>query len=726
MKKKHTTQSAPARRRLGKGGFFKLRTGFCLALLCATAMQAPAATITVTNTNDSGPGSLRQALADANDGDTINFDVSLKGHTIALTSDELVIDKSITITGPGSDQLAVSVDFQYHFRIFHVMASPTVTIEGLTIGPSLYFYGCGIQNDQATLTINNCAVAGNAGLDSGAGISNGGTLTVNNSSITDNGLEYQGTGAGISSSGTLIINNSIIRGNVSGKGYTDGGGIYSSGMLEITNSTIDGNSVGGSGGGIYNLTVAIITSSTISGNFAGGGYPGPPRPGFGGGISSNGTGATLTISNSTISGNSVLTTDKGPGRGGGIGNSGSLQIANSTISGNSATDGGAICNDAAPLEIANSILNAGDLGENIFNDGGTITSLGYNLSSDNGGGYLNGPGDQINTDPILGPLQDNGGPTFTHALLPGSPAIDTGDPNFTPPPFFDQRGPGFDRVVNGRIDKGSFELQAGPTPTPTATAAATFTPTPTPTATHTPTPTATASFTPTPTATATATATAMFTPTPTATLTPSATGTATATATPSPAVTTNAATNVASFSATLNGSVNPRGSTTTVYFQWGTTTSYGHTTPMQTRTGNTSLPITANISGLSASHLYHFRIVATNGGGTSFGSDRTFTTLSATGPPVVTTNPATNVTTSSARLNGSLDPHGLTTTVYFKWGTTTSYGHTTPVQTQIGNTYRNIIANISGLTTHHTYHFRIVATNSAGTRMGSDLIFNTP
>ena len=62
--------------------------------------------------------------------------------------------------------------------------------------------------------------------------------------------------------------------------------------------------------------------------------------------------------------------------------------------------------------------------------GGTVTSLGYNLSSDDGGGYLTGPGDQINTDPLIGPLQDNGGPTFTHALLPGSPAIDAGDPNF--------------------------------------------------------------------------------------------------------------------------------------------------------------------------------------------------------------------------------------------------------------------------------------------------------
>src|SRR4029077_19791568 len=111
--------------------------------------------------------------------------------------------------------------------------------------------------------------------------------------------------------------------------------------------------------------------------------------------------------------------------------------------------------------------------------------------------FLNGPGDQINTDPMLGPLQNNGGPTFTHALLPGSPAIDAGDPNFTPPPDYDQRGPGFVRVFNGRIDVGSFEVQPTPTPTPTATA------TSTPTATFTPTPTATA----TPTAAFTPTAT---------------------------------------------------------------------------------------------------------------------------------------------------------------------------------------------------------------------------
>jgi hypothetical protein len=476
---------------------------FTLARKTTTEGNRPANVITVTNGNDSGPGSLRQALADANNGDTINFDASLKGQIIALTSGELVIDKSITITGPGPDQLAVGLNIpQYHFRVFHVMASPTVTIEGLTIGPSLYFYGCGILNDQATLTINNCAVTANDGQTLGAGISNGGTLTINNSRISGNGLEYQGTGVGISSSGTLIINNSIISNNHSAKGQTDGGGIYSSGMLEITNSTIDGNSVGGPGGGIYNLGVAIITSSTISGNFSGGGYPGPQTgPGFGGGIFNGGT---LTISNSTISANSALTIDQGPGCGGGIGNSGSLQIANSTISGNSGTNGGAICNHAVPLQIANSILNAGDLGENIFNDGGTITSLGYNLSSDNGGGYLNGPGDQTNTDPILGPLQDNGGPTQTHRLYSQSPAIDAGDPSFTPPPFYDQRGTGFDRVVNGRIDIGSFEVQEAkpppPSPTPTPTATATPTVTPTPMSTATPAPRVTPTPRPRPTA----------------------------------------------------------------------------------------------------------------------------------------------------------------------------------------------------------------------------------
>jgi hypothetical protein len=171
--------------------------------------------------------------------------------------------------------------------------------------------------------------------------------------------------------------------------------------------------------------------------------------------------------NTTISGNSAGTSGGGIYKIGGS-NHVSLRVTNSTITGNSAPSGGGIYNTVfavgSVVEISNTILNAGASGENIFNDGGTITSLGYNLSSDDGGGYLTGPGDQINTDPLIGPLQDNGGPTLTHALLPASPAIDAGDPNFAPPPSNDQRDCHFDRVFNGRIDIGSFETQPPPRP----------------------------------------------------------------------------------------------------------------------------------------------------------------------------------------------------------------------------------------------------------------------
>jgi hypothetical protein len=196
-------------------------------------------------------------------------------------------------------------------------------------------------------------------------------------------------------------------------------------------------------------------------------------------------------------------------------------------------------------------------------------------------------------------------------------------------------------------------------------------------------------------------------------------------ATGPPVVTTSPATSIANFSATLNGSVNPHGLTTTVYFQYGTTTSYGLTTAIQSKTGNTYQNVAANISGLTASTTYHFRVVASNSAGTTYGADRTFTTLSATGPPVVITNPATNILTNLATLNGSVNPHGLTTTVYFQYGTTTSYGHTSASQSKTGNAYQNVGANISGLTASTTYHFRIVGTNNSGTTYGSDKTFTT-
>ena len=151
-------------------------------LLYAVAIQVRATTITVINTNDGGPGSLRQALVDANPGDTITFAVT---GTIGLTSAELVIDKNLTLSGPGPDMLAVSRTSNTQFRIFHVTASRTVNIEGLAIssGDAQFDYGGGILNDQATLTLTNCSVVDNVAYSGGGGIYNndGGSLTIVNS-----------------------------------------------------------------------------------------------------------------------------------------------------------------------------------------------------------------------------------------------------------------------------------------------------------------------------------------------------------------------------------------------------------------------------------------------------------------------------------------------------------------------------------------------------------------
>jgi hypothetical protein len=405
-----------------------LRSWLCLALSCALATAAQANIITVTNTNDSGPGSLRQALVDSQDGDTVDFDPLLKGQTISVTSAELVINESITITGLGPNLLAVSrAQKAAAFRIYHLMPGHSVTIQGLTISNGLapdFDCGGGILDEGSSLVLTNCTVSGNS---------------------TD------GTGGGIcvDANATLTIESSTLSDNYAGD-Y--GGGLANGGALTINNSTLSGNRGEFAAGAILN--------------------------GFNGD-------ASLIVSNSTLSENTTQL------HGGGIFNGGQSTISNSTFSGNSGTTAGAIVNRLAKLNIESTILNRGELGPNISNDIGTVTSHGYNLSSDDGAGVLNGPGDQINTNPLLGPLQNNGGPTFTHQLLPSSPAIDAGDPNFTPPPLYDQRGPGFPRVVNGRIDKGSFEVQAGPTPTstPSATASATATSTATPTLTPRPSPT---------------------------------------------------------------------------------------------------------------------------------------------------------------------------------------------------------------------------------------------
>ena len=494
-----------------------------LSALCLIALTTQAATITVTNTNDSGAGSLRQAIADANDGDTIDFGVT---GTITLTTDQLLVEKSINISGPGSNNLAV--DGNHASRAFYIGWGRTVTISGLTITNGYAFDGGGIWNNHGTLTINNSTLSGNSASTNGGGILNDGaflgnaTLIINNSTFSGNSAYHGGVvcNKGYSGSATLTINNSTLSGN---SVTAFGGGIYNIGdygsaILTINNSTLSGNSTNSIGGAICNHGFAgsatlTINKSTLSGNSANSGA-GIYNAGFSGSV-------MLTISNSTLSSNSASSVGGAICNDGNSSGSATLTILNSTLSGNSSTySGGGIYNygssGSATLEIGNTILKTGASGENIFNIDGTISSDGYNFSSDNGGGFLTAMGDRINTDPMLGPLQDNGGPTFTHELLVGSPAIDAGDPSFTSPPDYDQRGSDFPRVVNGRIDIGAFEVEASPTPTPTPTA----TPTATATSTPTPTPTATATATVTPTATPTSTPTPTLTPTPIPTPTP--------------------------------------------------------------------------------------------------------------------------------------------------------------------------------------------------------------
>jgi hypothetical protein len=384
----------------------------CLSALCLIALSTQAATITVTNTNDSGAGSLRQALADARDGDTIDFGVT---GTITLTTGGLAVNKAISINGPGPDHL--TVDGNHASGVFQVQldGGGAATIAGLTItnGNAGNGGGGGISNESSTLTVSNCTIRGNSAPDA------------------------FGTGGGIYndvafSNGTLVVLNCTISGNSAGD---NGGGIYNYGgsmtaTLKVINSTLSGNSAHFYGGGIFTISAyggsapADVLNSTFSGNSAGR---------FGGGIYNNAF----------------------------TGGSSPLAVLHSTFSDNSAFGGpsGGIANVSGTLQLGSTILNA----SSISNDSGTITSLGYNLSSDNGGDFLTATGDQINTTPMLGPLQDNGGPTFTHALLTGSSAIDAGDPNFdpnafNPPMLYDQRGSDYDRVAHGRIDIGAFEI----------------------------------------------------------------------------------------------------------------------------------------------------------------------------------------------------------------------------------------------------------------------------
>ena len=196
-----------------------------------------------------------------------------------------------------------------------------------------------------------------------------------------------------------------------------------------------------------------------------------------------------------------------------------------------------------------------------------------------------------------------------------------------------------------------------------------------------------------------------------------------------PAATTNSATNISADSATLNGVVNPNDLITSVVFQYGTTTSYGLIAEADQGliSGTNDVNVSTTINGLQPDTLYHFRVGAKGGAFTVYGLDRTFTTSTSTSAPIATTKSATNVTSNSATLNGTVNPNSLSTTVVFEYGTTTSYGtevSATP-GTIDGNVEANVSANISGLESFQTYHYRIKGINSSGTSLGDDVTFNT-
>jgi hypothetical protein len=366
--------------------------------------------------------------------------------TIVLTHGELAVTDSMRIIGPGADLLTIDAN------------DPTPDEKN--------------GDGSRVFNIDN----GNTSNDKG--------VSLYGLMLTGGDIGGIGKGGAIRSMEDLTVTKSTISGNATGGIVTDnyalsGGGIYSAGNLTIAASTISHNSARDRGGGILAFRgTVLVTDSTISDNSAGF---------IGGGISTADAVTSVTIVNSTISGNSAHATWLG---GGGIlaNNNGTVTVIGSTISTNTALAGGGILINDGVLTVGHTII-AGNGNNDVYDRSfrpsrSALASLGYNLigtgnafpGTSNPLQAFNQPGDQTGVDPLLGPLADNGGPTMTHALLPGSPAIDAGDPNIAAGvgsvSEFDQRGSPFRRVLDGdatgggRIDIGAFESAIIPDPSP--------------------------------------------------------------------------------------------------------------------------------------------------------------------------------------------------------------------------------------------------------------------
>ncbi|MCA9234116.1 MAG: hypothetical protein KDA44_01500, partial [Planctomycetales bacterium] len=439
----------------------------------------------------------------------------------AAATGDLDITDELTIVGADAATTIIdaSGDVGLGDRVFDVLGSVNVMLQNLTITGGTAGAtggddgrGGGVRHDGAgMLTILSSSVTGNSATGAGGGVARNGAGTgavqIFGSTIVNNTSQASGGGASFEGSQTqgLFVISSTFSGN---KATGSGGGIWifddQGAGADVFVSQFVGNTAGGNGGGIFNGTGAggadsgplTIKASTIADNSSGG---------FGGGLLHLSDQSPLTLRDSTVAHNMAV---KG---GGGVSNATQLgvssQIINSTVSDNStAAAGGGVSNSYGSLEIlhstitdnaaadgsgsgvasfggaagASTVVSDSIVAHNKFDDvavlmavvettSNTFTSLGFNLVGSgsavpeiaaNAIEAFNQTGDQTAVDPLLGPLQDNGGSTKTHALLAGSPAIDAGDPNFSAANFVpelttDQRGAPRER--GAAIDVGAFE-----------------------------------------------------------------------------------------------------------------------------------------------------------------------------------------------------------------------------------------------------------------------------
>ena len=197
-----------------------------------------------------------------------------------------------------------------------------------------------------------------------------------------------------------------------------------------------------------------------------------------------------------------------------------------------------------------------------------------------------------------------------------------------------------------------------------------------------------------------------------------------------PSVSTVAASSITTTGAQLNGSVNPEGSATAFHFEYGTTTNYGSsTTAGSAGSGLSSVTFSTTVNALTQGTAYHYRLVATNSGGTTSGNDMSFTTVASPpvqAPPVVTTSAASGVTATGAQINGSVNPNGLSTSYHFDYGRSATYGSSTAAASAgSGSGAVQVHVTLSGLTSGMAYHYRLVATNAVGTANGNDMTLTT-